>query len=143
QASPCQLEVAATALPGQQVVARARRHGTVRLSSSPGDPLPLPRDTDPDAMGRDQHRRVTGGTGSWRAGCGGSRTSGSGDGPEKPTRRNGRQGAPVRSHWATDALDVERRRAWNAAAGRHKTNVATGRPKQATGPARSIKRARY
>ena len=45
--------------------------------------------------------------------------------------------------WATEALDVERRRAWNAAAGRHKTNAATGRPKQATGPARSIKRARY
>ncbi len=45
--------------------------------------------------------------------------------------------------WATDALDVERRRAWNAAAGRHKTNAATGRPKEATGPARSIKRARY
>jgi transposase len=45
--------------------------------------------------------------------------------------------------WATDALDVERRRAWNAAAGRRKTNTATGRPKQATGQARSIKRARY
>ena len=34
-----------------------------------------------------EHRRLTNGTGSWRAGCGGSRTSGSGDGPEKPTRR--------------------------------------------------------
>lgn len=45
--------------------------------------------------------------------------------------------------WATDALDVERRRAWNAAAGRRKTNVQTGRAEQATGPARSIKRARY
>ena len=42
QASARQLEVAATALPRQQVVARARRHGPVRLSSSPGA-LPLPR----------------------------------------------------------------------------------------------------
>jgi hypothetical protein len=38
-------------------------------------------------MEHDQHRRMTCGKGSWRAGCGGSRTSGSGDGPEKPTRR--------------------------------------------------------
>jgi transposase len=45
--------------------------------------------------------------------------------------------------WATEALDVERRRAWNAAGGRHKTNAATGRTKLATGQARSIKRARY
>jgi len=45
--------------------------------------------------------------------------------------------------WATDALDVERRRAWNAAAGRRRANAATGRFKEATGEARSIKRARY
>ena len=45
--------------------------------------------------------------------------------------------------WATDALDVVRREAWNAAAGRHRTDAATGRPKAATGEARSIKRARY
>ncbi len=52
QAPPCQLEVAATALPGQQVVARARRRGAVRLSSSAGDPLPLSRGGDPHAMER-------------------------------------------------------------------------------------------
>ena len=33
--------------------------------------------------------------GSWRAGCGGSRTSGSGDGPEKPTAGN--NGTALRS----------------------------------------------
>jgi len=45
--------------------------------------------------------------------------------------------------WATDALDVERRRAWNEASGRRRTNVLTGRPKEATGSAQSIKQARY
>jgi transposase len=45
--------------------------------------------------------------------------------------------------WATEALDVERRRAWNQASGRHRTDAATGRAPMATGQARSIKRARY
>jgi len=45
--------------------------------------------------------------------------------------------------WATDALDVERRRAWNNATGRRRTDPATGRPDVATGAARTIKRARY
>lgn len=45
--------------------------------------------------------------------------------------------------WATDALDVERRRAWNAASGRRRTDTATGRPAAAGGEARVIKRARY
>jgi transposase len=45
--------------------------------------------------------------------------------------------------WATDALDVERRRAWNEASGRRRTNTSTGRPKEATGQAQNIKRARY
>ena len=37
--APCRMEIAATALPGQRVDARARRRGAVRLSSSAGDPL--------------------------------------------------------------------------------------------------------
>lgn len=45
--------------------------------------------------------------------------------------------------WATDALDVVRREAWNAAAGRRRIDAETGRPAVATGEARSIKRARY
>ena len=45
--------------------------------------------------------------------------------------------------WATDALDAERRRAWNQASGRHRTDPATGRPKAADGRARTIKRSRY
>jgi transposase len=45
--------------------------------------------------------------------------------------------------WATDALDVERRRAWNAAAGRNHTDPRTGRHGVASGDARTIKRARY
>jgi len=45
--------------------------------------------------------------------------------------------------WATDALDVVRREAWNAASGRRHVDAVTGRPQAATGMARSIKRARY
>lgn len=45
--------------------------------------------------------------------------------------------------WATEALDVERRRAWNHAAGRRRIDPRSGRPGVATGPARTIKRARY
>lgn len=45
--------------------------------------------------------------------------------------------------WATDALDVERRRAWNQASGRQHINPATGQAAVATGRARTIKRARY
>jgi transposase len=45
--------------------------------------------------------------------------------------------------WATEALDVERRRVWNEASGRRRTNATTGRHEMATGQARTIKRARY
>lgn len=45
--------------------------------------------------------------------------------------------------WATDALDVVRRDAWNNAAGRRSIDPRTGRPAMATGQARAIKRARY
>jgi len=43
--------------------------------------------------------------------------------------------------WATDALDVVRREAWNDAAGRHRTNTLTGRRHTASGTASTIKRA--
>jgi transposase len=45
--------------------------------------------------------------------------------------------------WATDALDVVRREAWNAASGRRRVDPATGRFGMADGAARAIKRARY
>ncbi len=51
--------------------------------------LPLPRRTDPDPMVERNDNRITRTSGmtTWRAGCGGSRTSGSEGGPEKPTSR--------------------------------------------------------
>ena len=45
--------------------------------------------------------------------------------------------------WATDALDVVRREAWNVASGRRRVDPATGQFGVADGAARSIKRARY
>jgi len=45
--------------------------------------------------------------------------------------------------WATEALDVVRRQAWNQASGRRRTDAATGRAQAADGAARTIKRARY
>ncbi len=44
--------------------------------------------------------------------------------------------------WGTEALDVERRRAWNTATGRRHTSD-TGRPKSAVDAARAIKRSRF
>ena len=43
--------------------------------------------------------------------------------------------------WAMDALDTERRRAWNEAAGRHRRKGTW--TNNAVGPARQLKRARY
>ena len=46
--------------------------------------------------------------------------------------------------WAIEALDVERRRAWNEAAGRQRTAVgAGGRKARSAGDAQRTKRARY
>lgn len=45
--------------------------------------------------------------------------------------------------WATDALDVVRREAWNTAKGRRHMDPASGRPGVAIGAAAAIKRARY
>jgi transposase len=42
--------------------------------------------------------------------------------------------------WATEALDAERVRAWNQAAGRHRLK---GRTNNAVGPARKLKQARW
>jgi len=46
--------------------------------------------------------------------------------------------------WAIDALDVERRRAWNQAAGRRQIDMTRrGKIRGSVGPARQLKRARY
>ncbi|HET6811256.1 MAG TPA: ISL3 family transposase [Acidimicrobiales bacterium] len=46
--------------------------------------------------------------------------------------------------WATKALDVERRRAWNQAAGRHRVDMAARSDfRGSTGPSRHVKAARY
>jgi transposase len=46
--------------------------------------------------------------------------------------------------WAIDALDIERRRAWNEASGRRKIDMShRGKIRGALGPARELKRARY
>jgi len=45
--------------------------------------------------------------------------------------------------WAGEALDVERRRSWNAAAGRQRTTPGTRRRPGAVGRARNLKLARY
>ena len=65
-------------------------------------------------MERDRHRRVNCGTGSWRAGGGGSRTSGSGTGGTNPPAetRTGRSG-PI--PLANIAVDETRRAEWNTA----------------------------
>ncbi len=50
--------------------------------------------------------------GSWRAGCGASRTPGSGGGPGKRNGRKRRHRAPGRPHLATKALETVRRQVW-------------------------------
>jgi len=45
--------------------------------------------------------------------------------------------------WAIDALDIERRRAWNDAKGRHSTRDVGRRPDRATGDAKHIAQSRY
>jgi transposase len=45
--------------------------------------------------------------------------------------------------WASEALDIERRRAWNNAAGRNRGRKHHGTYASARGPARSFKRARW
>jgi transposase len=45
--------------------------------------------------------------------------------------------------WALDALDVERRRAWNHATGRRHAHPVTGYGAKSTGTARAFKRSRY
>lgn len=45
--------------------------------------------------------------------------------------------------WALDALDVERRRAWNEAGGRRHASPVTGRGSRSVGQARSFKRSRH
>ena len=45
--------------------------------------------------------------------------------------------------WATDALDLERRRAWNQATGRRHNNPATGKIQPSVGTARTLRRTRW
>jgi transposase len=45
--------------------------------------------------------------------------------------------------WAIDALDIERRRAWNDAKGRRHTREVSRRPDRATGDAKHIAQSRY
>ena len=107
---PRKLEVDTTPLPRQQVVARTRRRNAVRLSNSPGDPLPLPRRGDPLAVGDDEH----GGRRTRRHGLVESRMRWKphvrfGERAEETARPKGRNRAPARLHLATSALDEVRR----------------------------------
>ena len=45
--------------------------------------------------------------------------------------------------WATDALDLERRRAWNQASGRRHNNPTTGKIQPSVGTARTLRRTRW
>jgi len=89
--------------------------------------------------------------GSWSAGCGASRTPGSGGGPGKRNGRKRRHRAPGRPHWATEALDEVRREAWNDARKLARTEPKRGRGRpRADAPARpgsgratALKGARY
>jgi transposase len=45
--------------------------------------------------------------------------------------------------WATDALDIERRRAWNQATGRRRTDPVTGHRAMSAGNAQALKHARH
>ena len=57
-----------------------------------------------------QRTRLTIEMGSWRAGCGASRTPGSGGGPGKRNGRKPRHRAPGRPHLGTQVVDEVRRR---------------------------------
>src|SRR5512133_43477 len=101
QVPPLQLE--ADPPPSRRrLVAPGRRDGAVRYPNRAGDPLPLSRYGYPhplDTTAGDNHRRrLTPGITSRRAGCGGSRTSGSGSGSGKRTSRNAGHRAPTRLH---------------------------------------------
>src|SRR5829696_103046 len=66
-----------------------RRDRDVPATNRQHRALPLPGRSHPDPMDERANTRTrhTSGLNTWRAGCGGSRTSGSEGGPEKPTRR--------------------------------------------------------
>ena len=88
--------------------------------------LPLPGRTHPDTMDERNDNRIThtSGMNTWRAGCDGSRTSGSEGGPEKPTQREPTRALrsdPYTEHptregkvYCADVLDVFSRRRWSA-----------------------------
>ena len=78
--------------PPSRLEDQRRRDRDVPARSGRHRALPLPGHQDPDPMvERDDRITRTSGMNTWRAGCGGSRTSGSEGGPEKPTgRKTGR-----------------------------------------------------
>jgi hypothetical protein len=61
QTASAQLGVATEALPGHQVVTRARMGGPVPVWNVAGDPIRLPRHSDPFEMGDDQQCRIADG----------------------------------------------------------------------------------
>src|SRR5215203_4029307 len=64
-----------------------RRDRPVQHRGGDGHPLPLSRSKDPEPL--DRHRATDNLTAApWRAGCGGSRTSGSASGLRKRTESN-------------------------------------------------------
>jgi len=82
------LEAAATALPHWRgVMAGAGRSDAVQPGCGEDHSLPLPARPDPFAVGPADLDRHVVPRGSWRAGCVATRTSGSGGGPGKRTRR--------------------------------------------------------
>jgi transposase len=81
-----------------KVVADPRHNGTAPPRVGNGDPLPLPGRTDPHAVDHDQVNQQPTGTGLWRAGCGGTRTSGSEVRAGETGRRKRRHRAPARPY---------------------------------------------
>ena len=88
QTPRAQLETVPPAMPPSRVVADGGASDAVQPRHGVDHSIPLPGHSRSRTLGRARHegpRRPS--LGSWRAGCGESRTSGSEGGPEKPTDR--------------------------------------------------------
>jgi len=97
QASQGELGVATSQLPAQ-VVADTRHHGTAALRPRDRVPLPLSGRADPHAMDGSRVNQPPNDKGLWRAGCGGTRTSGSEVRAGETDRPRGRHRAPARPY---------------------------------------------
>src|SRR4051794_33744214 len=75
--------------PPSRLEDQRRRHRPVPTRSGRHRAIPLPGQQDPDPVveRNDSKTGLACGMNTWRAGCDGSRTSGSEGGPEKPTHR--------------------------------------------------------